>query len=287
MASTPGFGSLPVYVAQTQGFFRRNGLNVKITEGLAQPTYMEGLGKQWDIVNTTPATFLAAVDAGLNLVQFASLRVDGKGLPPASALYVKSPSIKTISDLKGKRIGVTGLTGAPGIAIKILLSQAGILNTTSLVVMDTSVMSDQLKAGAVDGVVTFSPFDVQLKSDGDHFLGDPQALAITALTKGKYTRWQGSGETTTRAFATKNPKILAEFRTSLAEAIQWCLKNTSAARSVAEKWLGLPAAVISQVPIPDWTTTITPAQLEPYIALLHAGGALKTSLSANNLVVGQ
>ena len=45
VAVVPGLGSLPLRVADEKGFFKKQGLELKLTEGADIPTWVAGLGR--------------------------------------------------------------------------------------------------------------------------------------------------------------------------------------------------------------------------------------------------
>lgn len=112
----------PLIIAQQQGFFKEQGLQVEII-GPADPTdppKWVATGKA-DIGITYEPEFMEQVDRGLPLIRIGTL-ID----KPLDCLVVLEGSgIKSLADLKGKRIG-SGTNGVSGIMIKNMLVRHGL-----------------------------------------------------------------------------------------------------------------------------------------------------------------
>lgn len=112
----------PLIVAEQQGYFKEQGLEVELV-GPADPTdppKLVAAGKA-DIGITYQPELMGYIDKGLPLIRIGTL-ID-KPLDCMAAL--KGSGIKTLADLKGKRIGA-GSDGLSSIMLKVILAQAGL-----------------------------------------------------------------------------------------------------------------------------------------------------------------
>ncbi|MFC0322123.1 ABC transporter substrate-binding protein [Gallibacterium melopsittaci] len=91
-----------VIVAQQQGFFKANGLEVEIVEPAdpSLPPKLVAAGKS-DLAVTYQPQLLMDIDQGLPLVRVATLI----STPLNSLVVLESSGIKSLADLKGKKIG--------------------------------------------------------------------------------------------------------------------------------------------------------------------------------------
>jgi len=112
----------PLFVAQQQGFFAKEGLEVKLI-GPADPNdppKLVAAGKA-DLAITYQPQLVLQVDRGLPLVRIASLVAT-----PLSCLVVQANSkIHTIAELKGKRIGYS-TSGMDSTTLTTMLQYAGV-----------------------------------------------------------------------------------------------------------------------------------------------------------------
>lgn len=112
----------PLIIAQQQGFFKEQGLDVELI-GPADPTdppKWVAAGKA-DLGITYEPEFMEQVDQGLPLIRVGTL-ID----KPLDCLVTLSDSrIKTVADLKGKQIG-SSLGGLSNVMLKVLLEKQGL-----------------------------------------------------------------------------------------------------------------------------------------------------------------
>lgn len=112
----------PLIIAQQQGFFKEEGLDVELI-GPADPTdppKLVAAGKA-DIGITYQPGFMQQVDAGLPLICIGTL-IDK---PLNSLIALKGNGITSLSDLKGKRIGASS-GGLSNMMLKVMLAKAGL-----------------------------------------------------------------------------------------------------------------------------------------------------------------
>lgn len=112
----------PLIIAQQQGFFKEQGLDVELI-GPADPNDPPKLvaANKADIGITYEPDFMEQVDRGLPLIRIGTL-ID----KPLNCLVVlKNSGIKSPADLKGKHIGSSS-GGLTGIMLKAMLSKQGL-----------------------------------------------------------------------------------------------------------------------------------------------------------------
>lgn len=112
----------PLIIAQHQGYFKEEGLEVELIGPAdpADPPKLVAAGKA-DIGITYQPELMEYIDQGLPLIRIGTL-ID-KPLDCVAAL--QSSGIKTLTDLKGKRIGAGG-DGLSSIMLKVILTKAGL-----------------------------------------------------------------------------------------------------------------------------------------------------------------
>jgi putative hydroxymethylpyrimidine transport system substrate-binding protein len=112
----------PLVIAQQQGFFKEQGLDVELispSDPSDPPKYVAA-GKA-DIGITYQPEFMQQVDQGLPLISIGTL-IDK---PLNCLVTLQGGTVKTLADLKGKRIGLTN-SGMSGVMLKILLEKQGL-----------------------------------------------------------------------------------------------------------------------------------------------------------------
>lgn len=280
---TAGFGTLPVHVADTQGFFKKNGLNVKLTEGLQLPTYVAALGRQYDIAMATPSGFLDAASKGLKVQAVSHVQVVDNA-HKNQVIVTKGP-VSSLAALKGKRVGVPTLTGASAQSLLYMAKQDGLeAKDLKLVQTDYPNMADQLKAGRLDATMSAIPFYSGLEADGYTVGADLMVDAVTAASKGETTAGIGALFAATPEYAAENPDVIEKWRASLDEANKWIAANEGKARELVKTWLKVPDAVAKTAPLPAFAVDITAKDIQPYVTIAESVGGLKPGLDVSKLV---
>ena len=177
----------PLWIAQEQGFFAKNGLAtnaifirqapilvVALTAGDVQVGYTGG----------TSAMAAAIGGADLKLVATLTnwLNYD----------LVAAPSIKSAPDLRGKRFGVQSLAGTVWMAGLLGLEHLGLEprrdNINILAVGDQTVLTQALEAGQIDATVLDGVFSRRLRQKGFTVLAELQQAKIPFSGQGVVVR---------------------------------------------------------------------------------------------------
>jgi putative hydroxymethylpyrimidine transport system substrate-binding protein len=138
----------PLFIAQQQGFFKQQHLDVELI-GPADPSdppKLVAAGKA-DIAITYQPQFMLQVDNGLPLVMIGTL-IDS----PLNCLVVLQNShIKSLADLKGKRIGYSN-SGMNNAALKMMLANHGVAFADVQAINVHYDLTQALLSGKVDAV---------------------------------------------------------------------------------------------------------------------------------------
>jgi sulfonate transport system substrate-binding protein len=182
-----------------------------------------------DVADTVP---IFAQAAGAKLTYLASEAPS----PSAQALIVKSASpIKSVAELKGKKIAVAKASGSHYLLIAAL-AQAGLkfkdIEPAYLTPADGRAAFEK---GAVDAWATWDPFVAAVQKQSD----------VRILTDGKgiadYQRYYLASS----AFAAKRPDVLNLVFAKLKETGEWTKKNPEAAAKLLAPVWGLDAAIVT------------------------------------------
>lgn len=224
-----------MYVAKERGLFEKYGLDVELervrsgTEAIAFLTQgsidvggiaiVVSLWNSWkrdlDLKVIAPGALEPMTDSPTKLILRKALADDG--------------SVKTVADLKGKRIAVAGGPGSGG---EYLLSKA--LERGSLTIRDVEAinlanpdMPQAFESGAVDAAIAGSPFADQIVNGGHG------TVLEADLTPGLMTvAFVGSGK-----FINERPEAAARFVAALTEAARMMQGDDYLAKENIEAYL--------------------------------------------------
>lgn len=141
------------------------------------------------------------------------------------------PEIKTLEDLKGKRLG-SGTYRGGGMTDYIALVLAKRMGWDPI--RDISMMGnwglDSLKSGSVDAIVASEVPEATARAAGFHPVGDPRSWREIIA---------GSGVIAPRAWVKDNPEATRRFMKSLVEAIALMKQNKAVAFRGIAKWFNV------------------------------------------------
>ena len=220
----------PIYMAIENGYFADE--NIELEQVTVDAAHVgEAIGAdQVDVGMELLGKMLQPIENGLPIKFTTGLHTGCTKL-----LVPGGSNIKSIADLKGKKIGVPGLADAATVVSKRSLSAAGIGVTDQNMEVEFSVYSrndlaQALQNGAVDAIA----------------LGDPAAsiaeeqYGLTALidtaTDPEYKDEYCCAAFVTSKLAEENPKAAAAFTRAVQKASQWVQENPDeTAKIITEK----------------------------------------------------
>ncbi|MDB6171996.1 MAG: cmpC [Chthoniobacteraceae bacterium] len=220
----------PIFTAVEKGFFKEEGLDVELVK-CEWSKYKDVLALGgFDITHHLIMYFLKPIEQGLDVkftggIHTGCLRVQASPTGP----------IKTVKDLRGKRIGVPGMGTPPFIFANRVLGANGIDASKEITwrVFPAGELGLALEKGEIDAIADSEPIGTLLLADGkvrniadqakDAPYKDEYCCAV--IVNGKYL--------------TKNPLAAAAATRALLKGAKWVEANPAAAArmSVEKKYL--------------------------------------------------
>jgi N-methylhydantoinase B len=224
---TPANDFLPAFVAADQGLFAKHGLDVTIQLIPIAPTLIGALrAGSIQVGSVTPPALILANDGGLDLVTILGGTRARRTNPTISLIARTDSGIKTAADLRGKRVGVPGLSSVLDIVFREWLVENKVdPKTVTIIEAPFPTMNDQLKGGTLDAVAAVEPFRALMLKDGvgykvaDYFSAVKDGLSIVLYAA-------------TRQWAEANKPTIAALRASIVDAIAFIDQNPDKARAV-------------------------------------------------------
>ena len=161
------FYYLPLTIAQSNGYFKAEGLDVEFQDFPGGARALQALlGGSVDVVSGAFEHTITQQAKGQNI---EALVLQGKyagivlGMPKAKAAAYKSPA-----DLKGMKIGVTAPGSSTNMFVNILLAKAGLKpdDVSIIGVGTTSGAVAIMKRGEIDAMSNLDPLISLLEADG-------------------------------------------------------------------------------------------------------------------------
>lgn len=245
----PTLNGLDVQIAQDQGFFKAEGLNVKLVpvKSAAEAT-PQLQGGSLDIAETDMTTAILAKSQNFPLTAIAPGTVGVKP-PPTDRISsgeiwcgANSP-VKSLADLPGTKFAVPAVKTQVWLDVRSAVDAAG-GDSSKIQFVETPDTPGAIKAGNVDCGTVAEPQGTSLKSDPElRWLG-PYATADGGLA---YMFVTGT------KLAQESPATLAAFQRAILKANAATNANhalaVKVATSVMTTW---DASVLSQAAYPTW-----------------------------------
>jgi NitT/TauT family transport system substrate-binding protein len=225
---TPISGAtLPFYVALDENFFQKYGFEVT-------PVFMGGsplinsaiLAGEFPMGYTGGGAIISSRLAGSDLISIAC------PLPVLTIDAWAKPEIKTVSDLRGKRIGVTRFGASTHFAALSMLDSAGIKPNEVTFIQNGGVGESlaALLGGRVDATMIGYPFGLRAKNAGYPLLFRPMdseyGLFPTAVIAARES-WLKEP---------RNRKLAVEFLRALNEGLQLTRESPNAIKRALRKY---------------------------------------------------
>jgi ABC-type nitrate/sulfonate/bicarbonate transport system substrate-binding protein len=213
----PSATSLPLYIAQDQGFFEKQGVKVNLVHTAGSEEQMGDLIEGKYDVAATALDNVIAYQAGQSgekapartpdLIAFmGSVTVD---LP-----VVVAPEIKTFEDLRGKKLAVDSPHTGYALLLRGLLEKNGLKDGDYGFVQagGSSKRWEAIQKKEAAGGLLNATTEARAKSAGFHVL---------ARTNDLLADYPGSVYTTTRTWAKAHPEELVKFIRAYREGLDW------------------------------------------------------------------
>ena len=267
MNSTGSSEELAMWIADEEGIFARNGLQVQITNvagaGLTPIALQNG---EVDLGIQTAPDFLQAVSQGLELTAVTGLSMNTAENPRLFVVAGKASGITAAAGLASKRIGVPSRNGSFEVSTVELLHRAGV-ETTGIrwVEVPFAQMTAALDAKTVDAVATSVVQRGALQAAGNPVVLDLSAFSPLTLVTFLSARTE---------WAAGNADTIAKVRTSLDEAATFARQNPDRAAQIITARTGLPPAVAQRITPPRVESHVQAAQLQTWADAMTRQGLL-------------
>ena len=268
------------FVAKDQNFFAKHDLDVELKALRGGSVIVPGLVVgEIQIGTLAPPVFLQAIDGGIELAALTGLSVLTRGMKSAAVVARTGVEIKSPQDLVGKRTGVSGIGSISEVLYREWLHEQGVdSKKITFVEVPFPSMRDLLRSGRVDVIIIPDPLLSQVVSAG---IGYVVSYFFGELPEGAMQMINAS----TRAWAEKNPGVVAAYQRAIAEANAFIAANPDAAKDIIAKYLNLPEAVVRSSELPRFVTTLDPAQMQWWIDVLSRQDMLRTKIDPAKLAV--
>lgn len=219
-----GAGYADLYDGVDYGIFKKHGLNVSIVRLNTSAQLVAGLAS-----NSVQVGVGVAADSATAIMKGAKLKFVAMSEPTYNLEMWASPDIKTVNDLKGKKVALTSPNSEGDYGLTALLQSHGMARSdvTTAYVQSAAAEVAALDSGAVSAILTQPPQGTSTRQKGAHQLA---SLANLPFPLGTYTVQSG--------YLDKNRALVKKFVAAEAEALQYLPTHASQTQAAIKKYTG-------------------------------------------------
>jgi NitT/TauT family transport system substrate-binding protein len=212
------------WAAADGGIFAKHGLDVTLQSIASANGIAALLSGQVQIAQLGGSEVLSADASGGDVVIVANL------VPVFPYVFMTVPSVGSVRDLAGKKVGVSKIGGSADIATRVALTKNGLDPAKDVTVIETGSAANRvaaLKSGAIQGGVSQPPESTTLEAQGFHSVYDmakqklPAANTVVAVS-GTYLR--------------AHKQVVQSYVDALVESIARIKKDRAFAEQVLTHW---------------------------------------------------
>lgn len=252
------FGYAPVFVAKEKGFFKREGLTPEIivisrNENIVQALVSDSI----QFGNVPPNLLLSMRQQGFSEIKLIAGSFNG-----TTYSLIALPKHKRIEDLKGGKLGMSGLTSAGTMMMKQLTKERGVIYPRDFTLVSigngSAGLYQALQTGQIDAALLAQPLSLIAIEQGFSNLVDAYKVM---------PEYQLSAIGVREGWAQKNRGLVVRYAKALLSTYQWLHEN----RDEAIKILG-PITRLDRKYIPASWEVYTKTQIWPRTGEVSAKG---------------
>jgi NitT/TauT family transport system substrate-binding protein len=269
-----------LFVAVEKGFFKDEGLNVKIQEFQGGPQILEALGgNKLEIGFSNLISLIKANENGINFRAVTGGPVEEAGHVENAILILKSSGINVAKDLEGKKVAVNSRKNIIELMVReYLLKNGADPEKVEIVEMKFPQMQAALIAKQIDAMANIEPFvtigmkDTSIKVLSYYFTNVLPRLEISSYHGN--LKWLQDNE-----------NLVKKFKNAMVTATKYCNENPNEVRSVLIKYAnkGNPA-ILKEAVLPSFTKELSQDNLQVLIEKMQKNSWLSKNIIASDLI---
>ena len=276
-------GAIPIdtdvvmFLAESQGFFAKNGLDVNIqpfNTGDALVAAVLGGDIEFGSINTMSLALARQNGAPLKVIA-PGAEYSSKS-PTTQMMVLKSSPIATAKDLNGKTVGINVLKGIAHVsAIAWIDKHGGDSKSVKFLEMPFPLMPPALTSNRVDAAVIAEPALTASKADS-RVLGNSY--------DGFAPNWMIDMYVASETWIKANPDDVHRIRAAISATAAWANTHHAESAPVLAKISKLDEAVIEKTTRAVFAESLDPKLIQPIIDVAVQYGILTKAFSASDLI---
>lgn len=248
----------PIYLGVEQGFFKSEGLDVKLE--LAQggaaivPAVMSGQ-YQFGFSNTTSLLLASSQGLPLKVLTAGAVSTGKTGADFGAVVAMPDSGIKSAADLAGKTVAVNTLRNIGDTTVRAVIDKAGAdPGSAEFVEMGFPDMPAAVNDGQVDAAWIVEPHLTRAIRAGAEVVSwnfadtDPDLLVAAYFTSGQRMA--------------EDPETVKSFTAAMKKSLEYAQANPDAVRTVLDSYTEIDPAVKDAMHLPRYVPEADPAAIK-------------------------
>lgn len=244
----------PLYLAEEEGLFEEQGLDVTISIGQGGSAIAAALqAGSIDIGFNNYVSLISGLSNGLPL-QFVAEGT--RGVAGNSGVVVAEGSpITSPEDLRGATIGIIAPGSISDLTTNVRLGDVGLSSSdVEYVAVPLPNLNSAVEGGQVDGVWLTEPNSTQLRASGGTLVLDAYEETTEGLAVGGYT--------VTEDWAADNAEALDRFRAAISAASALAADDLEATSAIIPTYTDLSAEMVSSITLPTYVAETDASEVQ-------------------------
>jgi NitT/TauT family transport system substrate-binding protein len=270
----------PIYVGVQQGFFKAQGLDLKLrtAQGGAAivPAVISGQ-YQFGFSNTTSLVLAASKGLPIKAVSAGVASTGKVGADFGAVVVTKDSPIRTAADLAGKRVAVNTLNNINTTTVnKAVRDAGGDPSKISYVELPFPDIAAAVAKGDVDAGQIVEPFLTIAKNQGEREVTSNYAATDPKLTVGMYFSSTG--------YQQQHADIVKKFTAAMQESLTYTGTHPDAARAILSSYTKIDPSVGQAATLPAWPTDIDRSSVQLLSDLAFQDKLVATKVNVSTLL---
>ena len=270
----------PIYLGKEKGFFAERNIDLTLKPAEAgTETIPAVLSGDLRFGYSNVVTLLLAAEQGLPV----KVLVNGnnstgvQGADFGSLMVPANSPIRSVADLKGKKVAVNVLQNVVELAVRASASKAGIdPESIEYVKLAFPDMPAALTAGQVDAAFVVEPFQQIVASQG----GRPVASSLVDLAPNLSVAQYFTSKQT----VADNPDLTQRFTDAMKESLAYAESHPDEVGKILPTYTKIPQEIIPKLVLPKWVPQVNRDSVEAIVRLARKENILQSEPDIDDLL---
>jgi len=273
-------GSAPVFIADQEGFFEAEGLDVTIREvpGPAAVAALQSGEVQFASLGASVVVTALTQNVPLVVVSGRTETAQSDDTDDTAMLVMPDSGITDAADLDGLTVGTQTLTSQNTVMARAAIDNLG-GDSKSIDWVDIPLpdLMSALRSGSIKAAAASEPFATTMEADG--------AVRLFGIGSNAFDAPSPIGVIATQqSFAAENQETVAAFARAFSAAVEWANADESRLRAALPDLVGLPEEHAKTMILPTFTDQVTADGLTALIDALKVHGLIDTEPDMKQLI---